>query len=464
MRRLIFRPVAPWIAAFLALNLSAWESGGTNPASRFAAIRAMSWDGEFAIDEYRSWTIDRTEAEGGRVYSNKAPGAAILAVPVSLALELVLSVDRDEPTRRPPLAYQVLLSFLLQALPFAIAVLLVDLLLERRGMGLAARHLACLGALWGTTASSYMNVFFGHGLTAWLLIGLTLAGAEGRHYLSGLLYGFALLSDYAVAVLLLPFAVGSLIAPASVSRPRRLAWIVAGGALPAALWIWYHTVAFGSPFTTALHFQARHFIRPGMPPGSLSAVLYPFPRPEALRGLLLSPARGLLWTDPWVVAAWTMGVIAGARRIVRRRRGLPIESPLPPIVTWMTLGGLPLLVAATSCFNGWYGGACAGPRYVSALLPCFALLAGLSYERWGRAGRALLWLTLGPSLVLRSLVYAWRSYHVPGITSIWAYYGDRVASGLWSGPGRRAGLFWAAQAGAAALAHRLGSRHEGARA
>jgi hypothetical protein len=95
---------------------------------------------------------------------------------------------------------------------------------------------------------------------------------------------------------------------------------------------------------------------------------------------------------------------------------------------------------------------------VSALLPCFAVLAGLSYERWGRTGRAVLWLILVPSLVLRSLVYAWRSYHVPGIASIWAYYRDRVGSGLSSEPGRRVGLFWAAQAGAAAIG--LGSRQE----
>jgi len=464
MRRLIFRPVAPWIGAFLLLNLSAWESGGTNPASRFAAVRAMSWDGEFAIDRYRSWTIDRAETEDGHVYSNKAPGAAMLAVPVSRALELVLFVRGDEPTRRPPLAYQVLLSFLLQALPFALTVLLVDVFLERRGAGLAARHLACLGALWGTTASSYMNVFFGHGLTAWLLIGLTLAAAEGRHFLSGLLYGLALLSDYAVAVLLLPFVVGSLIAPASVSRPRRLAWIVAGGALPGLLWVWYHAASFGNPFATALHFQGQQFTRPGMPRGSLSGVLYPLPRPEAIHGLVLSPARGLVRTDPWVVTAWTMGVIAGVRRWLSRRGGGPLEAPLPPVVAWMTLAGLPLLVVATSCFNGWHGGACAGPRYLSPLLPSFSLLAGLSYDRWGRAGRAALWLTLVPSLVLRSLVYAWRSYHVPGIASIWTYYWGRLASGLLAVPARRAVLFWAAHAGAAALVWKARAARSEARA
>ena len=450
--RLLLRPVAPWVAAFLLLNLCAWESGGTNPASRFAAVRAMSWDGQFAIDRYRSWTIDRAEAEDGHVYSNKAPGAALLAVPISLALDLLLPVDRGDRERRPPLAYMVLLSFLLQALPFAIAVLLVDAFLEERGTPLPGRHLACLGALWGTTASSYMNLFFGHGLTAWLLIGLTLAAAQGRHCLSGLLYGFALLSDYAVAVLLLPFLLGSLVAAADVSRPRRLAWILAGGALPALLWIWYHDSCFGSPFKTALHFQGQHFARPGMPRGTLSAVLYPVPRLEAIQGLVLSPSRGLVATDPWVVAAWTLGMIAVVRRLFSSRVGRRSEAPLPPIVAWMTLGGLPLLVVATSCFNGWHGGACAGPRYLSPLLPSFALLVGLSYERWGKAGRAVLWLALLPSVLLRALVYAWRSYHVPDITFIWTYYGERVLSGFRSVPGRRVVLFLAAHAGAAALA------------
>jgi hypothetical protein len=188
-----------------------------------------------------------------------------------------------------------------------------------------------------------------------------------------------------------------------------------------------------------------------MPRGTLSAVLHPVPRLEAVQGLVLSPARGLVHTDPWVVTAWTMGVVAGARRLFSRRRGGRPEAPLPPIVAWMTVGGLPLLVVATSCFNGWHGGACAGPRYLSPLLPCFALLAGLSYERWGRTGRGVLWLALLPAVVLRALVYAWRSYHVPDVTSIWTYYGERVSSGLLSLPGRRLALFLAAHAGAAAL-------------
>jgi hypothetical protein len=125
----------------------------------------------------------------------------------------------------------------------------------------------------------------------------------------------------------------------------------------------------------------------------------------------------------------------------------------------MTLGGLPLLVVATSCFNGWHGGACAGPRYLSPLLPSFSLLAGLSYEGWGRAGRAALWLALFPSIALRALVYAWRSYRVPDITSIWTYYWDQVVSGLTSAPGRRVAVFLGAHAGASALVRSAG--HQG---
>lgn len=413
------------------MNFVSWSDGGTNPASRFAAARAMSRHGTFSIDRYQYWTVDRAQAPDGRYFSNKAPGAAMFAAPVSWILDHVGFPTNDESRGGRPratLAYKTAVCFLVQAVPFAILVLVLAAFLVGRGIPTAAVHYFALAALFGNTAALFVNVFFGHVVTAWLLLAVALAALHRSAFGLGLAFGFALLSDYAVAALVVPFA-GVVAWEGRTQVPWRR-WVLgvgAGGLLPALLWIVYHTASFGGPFTTALHHQNPMFTDPEQAPGTLRAVLSPVARGEIVAALVAGPSRGILVTQPWVLAVYGLAVLA----LARRRRDLP------PVLLGLLLPGLPLLVWLNAGFQGWHGGWSAGPRYLSPLFPLFALAAAFLYKDAGRGLRWLLWAGLAVSLVLRGLVFASGSPLFRGLGPIWEAYGREWLAGWDSMPGAR---------------------------
>jgi hypothetical protein len=429
-----------------------WQGGGRNPASRFAAVTAMLHDGTFSIDRYRRWTIDYSQTPDGRFYSNKAPGPAMLAVPVAWALDVAGVQSQDELYRgsRPGLGYKVLVSLAVQAVPLALLTLLACGDLARRGIPDAGVHFAALAILFGNTAAMLAGTFFGHVVTAWLLLAVVVAFLRGKPALVGLAFGFAVLSEYWAAALA-PIVLAAVLwdNPGGRPRHRTLLAFVAGGLLPGALWVWYHTACFGGPLTISLHYQNEKFTEPGESGGSLRAVASPLPDPATLGELLWGPARGILYTQPWVLLAWGIAIVL----LVRRR-----ATGLPRILMLLVLAGLPVILYLNACYGGWHGGWSPGPRYLSPLFPLAALLAACLYPRLGRRGRAALWAALAVSLVLRGLAFCADSVLARGLTPLWSLYGSQLVSGWPSVSGVRLALFVAAFAATAFWVRRTAAR------
>src|SRR5579863_1122233 len=86
-----------------------YEGGGWNQNSRFDLVRAVVEQGTLRIDDYQENTGDKAFANG-HYYSDKAPGLALLAVPVALVarpLLRALNVDPASPRGLLDLAYCV---------------------------------------------------------------------------------------------------------------------------------------------------------------------------------------------------------------------------------------------------------------------------------------------------------------------------------------------------------------------
>jgi hypothetical protein len=431
---------------------TAWYDGGMNAASRFAMMRAMSARHTLRINRYVDWywTGDWARTPDGRYYSNKAPGPALVALPVTWVMDQALfSWDPQLKRVQPSVVYKTFVSVLYQVLPCALVMLLASQMLRRRGGSAAAQWFAALAILFGNTASVYMNSYYGHGMTAWLLLALALALIAERSTLVGFFFGFALLCDYAVGLLALPFLVGFFARRESWAlRGRRALFLVAGAALPAALWIWYHTVCFGSPFTIALSYQNPAFHNQSGAHQGLQAVLS-FPRGDVLRELLFGPSQGLLFTQPWVLVAYVLAAIC----VLRRRC-----ADAPASLTVLLLAGLPLLVWFNAGFEGWNGGWVVGPRYPSALVPLVGLSVALLYHRFGRLAHTLLWLTLIPAVLLRVLIYAGPSPYLPATRPVWGFFGRYVTSDPFGAAGLRAFALVGILLLAVWQAHRLSRR------
>lgn len=242
-----------------------------------------------------------------------------------------------------------------------------------RGLSL----LITLGYGLATPALAYAGNFYSHQLAGSLcLVAFALLywmaqgrGGRARALLVGLLLGFAVISEYPIAIV-----AGALGLYAIVKlRPALVALIIVGGMLPVLLMVVYDLVAFGTPlpigYSHSALWQDQHHT------GFMSIS---YPTAEALWGLTFGTFRGLFVRAPWLLLC-VPGVILWWRGGVLRAELVAL------------LGGAVGLILFYASSIMWWGGFGVGPRYIVPAIPLLALVAypALAWL-WGRAwGRAL---------------------------------------------------------------------------
>jgi hypothetical protein len=369
-----------------------------NQNSRLALTRALVERGTTIIDEYHATTGDKSLRDG-HFYSDKAPGASLLALPAyALYYAATRATGGDppevrvvpvgavpevtptpEPEARAPgdrLAYNqsyrtaLYVSRLLSTSLLAVAGLAALYLLARRQLARAPALL--LAATYGlaTPALIYSAAFYGHQPCAdLLLLGLALPLlSEGTGHpraaalAAGACLGLAVVCEYPAAV---PAAL--LAAFALHRRGLRFAAWLAAGALPcAAALAAYHVAAFGHPLKTGYDFVYLAEFAEGM------RVRYGIhaPDPTVLLELLFGRFRGLFYLAPvLLVAAWGLAAAAAgpAPKDMSER-----TWPTRP-VAWVSLTIVAFYLALNSGYYMWDGGAAVGPRHCVPMLPFLAL-------------------------------------------------------------------------------------------
>lgn len=346
---------------------------------------------------------DLSEREG-RVYSNKAPGAALAALPGYLIARPFVGPP-SASSIRPSLVAMRLFGASLPALLLALALARAA---RRLGAPPDRQRVVLLALLFGTPLLAYGLLLFAHALAAAALFGAflllflppsTVVRAR-RDLAGGALLGLAVLSEYPVAV---PAAL--LVAVLLFVDRRRAARAVLGG-LPFALLLGlYDAACFGSPFALSSgHERAGSF--QALAGSGLFGVS--FPSPVTLLRLLLDPARGLLLFSPVLLAA--LPALPAVRRATTRS-------------AFAALAGVPAsLLLVYAGYPNWHGGWTTGPRYLVAALPFLVL--PLSLRRGGLVERLL----LGSSAAAVGLVALTFPFAPEGVPLPWAGLGLRLLS------------------------------------
>lgn len=105
-----------------------------------------------------------------------------------------------------------------------------------------------LATFFGTTISLYFNNYSGHAFNAILQLGMLYALLRRHYAWAGFFAASALLSDYSFVMQIPAFLMALfLVCGARNEFLKPVGRIALGAALPGALWIWYHTMAFGRP-------------------------------------------------------------------------------------------------------------------------------------------------------------------------------------------------------------------------
>jgi hypothetical protein len=440
--------LTPWIALFLGLAIAVTQYGGKNALSRYAAMRAITEGHTLTIDNYKEWTIDWSLSPNGHYYSNKAPGGALLGLPVFALLDAPTrwlqrgKIDEHGRAPQPPYFEHLLLVLLTQLLPFSLLVLLAGRALREQGTPPAGVLFFGLAALFGNTAALYLNCYFGHGMAALFFLTSYLFWLRQHYALAGAFLAATALTDEGGPCVIPIFAL------ATLWRERSLPSLVkiALGAAPVALvWIWFHITAFGGPFAVASAFidpaQVEAF------PGGSQALggLTIFPSSRLLGKLLFGSERGILFTQPWILVA-ALALL------------LPSRSQRPRGSALFLVGGLAGLLWMNASTGSWHGGFTLGPRYLSLIFPAFALALAWSWGEFPPWIRGAAWAGLAVALLFRILVYPFSN--LAPLENLWAFHWQEYARAGSGTPFLRLGIALLLSAAAAYWAWKRGPETE----
>lgn len=329
-----------------------------NEMSRWALAAAIVESGTIEVSSILpilgSRLEDLSEVDG-RIYSNKAPGGTLVALPGYLAGRIFAGPPSAESLRGVLYAMRWAGS----TLPMLALALVMLKLARRYGASEDAIAFLLLTTLFGTVCFTYGLLLFSHALVAsslflaWVLL-FTVREEPWRDYAAGALVGLAVLSEYPAVI------PSTLLVLLSLRRrsPERLVRIILGG-IPFALALAaYNTAAFGGPFQLSSGHERAGEFRELADSGLFGIGL---PSPAILLRLLLDPSKGLLIFSPFLLlapAGWKQVKAALGRRALAAL----IAAPLSILIFY---AGYP----------NWHGGWTVGPRYLVAALPflCFPL-------------------------------------------------------------------------------------------
>lgn len=399
----ILRP--PWLFFALLVLCYAFflEPAGTNTISRYDMVWALA-HGTAIIDPLHKNTIDVSYYHG-HYYSPRSIGLSLLALP---AFAIVQAIMRNPPVNHPTMDVAVPLINLLTVVPIAIIativfyrfVLRLRPTLANTPIPLVATTAFALGTLEYPFAVSFFSHAAGGGLIFcgfYLLYRASRSPHPIRYVLpAGLLVGFAVITEYPTAVIMLVLCAYVL----AIFPGRRLQMLILFGLAmaPSALVLaWYDWFAFGNPFhisydsVVGQQFSGQH--------SGLFGINVP--QPAGLEQILAWP-RGLLVESPFLIF-----VVFG---FIRWWRGA--ARPSAELLVCLAISIVyPLLIASYYLPMG--GQNLPGPRLLVPMLPfsCLALAWALDVKNILVRGAFAVLLALGILLSYLYVVLGVYEYH-----------------------------------------------------
>jgi hypothetical protein len=324
----------------------------------------------------------------GRLYSNKAPGMAIAAVP---AYVIAAAVGGERDQGLPGGRWFWFLRIATAGVAFVGAVAFVSRMAERLVPGAGAVTGAAFGV--GTLALPFAATAYDHLPAAALLISAFWLAWRERSGWAGLAAGAAVLVEYQSAAAWL-----ILLLYTSTQGLRRTKRYALGSTLPLATLGAYGWAAFGAPWRNPLSYSDNRY------EADHATGLLGIHAPSLHNArLVLVGDKGLLVTTPLLVPA-----AAGLALLWRngRRREAATCAAVAAVY----------LLAEFGYFDP-YAGFSPGPRYVIPALPFVCLGLGPAFRAWPRAT----WLLVGISVL-----------STVAITLTWALGSDAYTGSVWT--------------------------------
>jgi hypothetical protein len=366
---------------------------GYNQDSRLDMVRAVVERGTLAIDAYQDNTSDKALV-AGHYYSDKAPGQALVALPVVAATVAVLKYAPADKRSNLLEVDRYVGTLASSAIPTVIGAIAIALVATRLGASETGALFAALVYGLGTPAWVYATIMMGNNLAGAALavaflgaVVLRRNGSQARNLMVGLATGFAagwaVVTEYPAApaaTIVLLLALGNTYRAAQRGRLPVLGALVVGAVVPALVLAAYNVIAFGSILTLS-YSATQGWV--GMRDG-IEGVTYP--KGSVLAEVTVGQFRGLLPLAPVLVFA-PLGMLH------LRRRG---ERAATATASWVVV----YYFLYNASFVYWNGGWSYGPRYVGAALPFLCVGLAALWTSYGRLARSVLLILTAWGVVL----------------------------------------------------------------
>jgi hypothetical protein len=352
-----------------------------NPDTHIYLAASIVDRGQLNIDPYAPYTGDKA-AYNGHYYSDKAPGASLLAVPVYAFVKLTLYQGKTpylqllsaSDAERTDFLPRYLMTLLVVGLPAALLGGLIFRFLAYLGLGPGGRVVLALGYGLGTIAFAFSTVFFSHQIAALLLFAafyilfrIRRGTLSQRYYLAaGVLAGYAIITEYPTALI-----VGCLALYAFFpARNWRALLLMGAGALPSLIIAAvYNTLCFGAPWNQGYaNLAGPEAFRVGQAQGFLGIT---YPHLDAVWQMTFGPYRGLFLLSPFLLLA-----VPGFVLLFRQRAAWRSEA-----ILWLGIVAVYFFFAMS--YFAWDGGYSLGPRHFIPALPFLVLPIALMLKQRG---------------------------------------------------------------------------------
>jgi hypothetical protein len=345
-----------------------------NGNSRLDLTRAIVEQGTFQIDDFVNqpdWATEDRAAFAGHLYSDKAIGSSLMAVPfyfVAVKVAGVLNVPLSSTFARH------WLTSIVQGGSFALAGIAMYLLALNIARRRVQALVSALAVALGTMLWPYSAVFYGHVPAAALLIGgfyMLFSSRDApeakrirRFLLAGLAMGAAFITEYTSALIiagLLLYALYILRLKAPLEMVRAGVAGTIGAIIPLSMAAAYNLSVYGSPFAAGYAFEVENRFQQGMSQGFMGLHL---PSLTNTYHITFDPQFGLFWQSPVLLLG-----AAGLFFAAKERRFLAEAA-----VSTFAIGAF---IAMNGGYYLWWGGSAFGPRFLIPALPFFVVLLAL---------------------------------------------------------------------------------------
>lgn len=342
-----------WLLAiyfFLSIYLLPMFPHGGSPGelTHWATAVSIVERGSFEITQTKDLLGNNIDAVrfDERLYSDKPPGTAILAVPIYALTRVFIGVPDASNIR----ISWFTMRFFLSTLPL--------LLLAFWLYGRDSDELSIAALLFATPLFIYSLLFFSHVLVAVLLyFAFRLIYDTERIFLrncffAGLLSGLAVICEFSALICVFVFGAGMLFSGRRERNHRQNLIFFAAGVFPFLLILLiYNYAIFGSPFNFSYAFGSLPELAETA--GNNHAGIG-FPTLSNAYLLLFSPARGLLFYAPILFLSFAAFLYSRERATLRHR--VKIAAILAAIIVMCGHG---------AAHGGWSFGA----KYLIFILP-----------------------------------------------------------------------------------------------